>query len=381
MKIKPHFLIVSHAAHKINEGSVYAYAPYIKEINLWGNHVNKITIIAPRSKNSLSPIDANYTHENIQFVAIPSIGFTSLPTVLFSILKLPYIFIILLWYTLKCDHIHLRCPGNIGMAGCLVQILFPKKSKTAKYAGNWDPQAEQPWTYKLQRSILSNTFWTKNMKVLVYGSWPNQTKNILAFFTATYATDESSEGISVIQKLEDRSFNSPWRFVFVGSLTKGKRPLYAAQLVCNLVQENIDCTLRFYGDGEERDALEAFIKENDCQSYITLLGNQGASEVKKAFQESQFQLLPSKSEGWPKVVAEAMFWGCIPMVTPISCVPWMLDNEKRGVLLSLELETDSAKIQTLLTQKETLVHMSKTAAKWSRKYTLETFEKEIAKLL
>ena len=35
------------------------------------------------------------------------------------------------------DHIHLRCPGNIGLLGCIVQIAFPKKVKTVKYAGNW----------------------------------------------------------------------------------------------------------------------------------------------------------------------------------------------------------------------------------------------------
>ena len=58
----------------------------------------------------------------------------------------------------NADHIHWRCPGNMGLIGAIVQILFPKKNKTAKYAGNWDPKAKQPFTYKLQRWILSNTF-------------------------------------------------------------------------------------------------------------------------------------------------------------------------------------------------------------------------------
>ena len=50
----------------------------------------------------------------------------------------------------KSDVIHLRCPGNIGLLACFIQILFPKKNKTAKYAGNWDPKAKQPLSYKLQ---------------------------------------------------------------------------------------------------------------------------------------------------------------------------------------------------------------------------------------
>ena len=55
------------------------------------------------------------------------------------------------------DHIHLRCPGNIGLLGVLVQVFFPKKIKTVKYAGNWDPNSKQPKTYILQKKILSNT--------------------------------------------------------------------------------------------------------------------------------------------------------------------------------------------------------------------------------
>jgi hypothetical protein len=28
-----------------------------------------------------------------------------------------------------------------------------------------------------------------------------------------------------------------------------------------------------------------------------------------------------------------MFWGCVPIVTSVSCIPFMLDYGKRGVLL------------------------------------------------
>ena len=38
------------------------------------------------------------------------------------------------------DHIHLRCPGNIGLLGCFSSNFISKKIKTAKYAGNWDPK-------------------------------------------------------------------------------------------------------------------------------------------------------------------------------------------------------------------------------------------------
>ncbi len=107
-----------------------------------------------------------------------------------SLIKIPIIIITIFKSCKKADHIHLRCPGNIGLLGCFVQIFFPKKIKTAKYAGNWDPQSKQPVSYKIQKFLLKNTILTKNMQTLVYGKWKNQSKNIKPFFTASFSDSE-----------------------------------------------------------------------------------------------------------------------------------------------------------------------------------------------
>ena len=59
-------------------------------------------------------------------------------------------------------------------------------------------------------------------------------------------------------------------------------------------------------------------------------------------------ILPSQSEGWPKAIAEGMFWGCVPIATPVSCVPFMLDYGERGVLLQMNLEQDVQQLKRLL---------------------------------
>jgi hypothetical protein len=72
---------------------------------------------------------------------------------------------------------------------------FISKKKTAKYLGNWDPKAKQPFTYKLQRWILSNTFLTRKMQVLVYGEWEGSNKIIKPFFTATYSESQIQHSV------------------------------------------------------------------------------------------------------------------------------------------------------------------------------------------
>ena len=167
----------------------------------------------------------------------------------------------------------------------------------------------------------------------------------------------------------------------MGSLSPGKRPLYAIQLVEYLNERGIDCRFDVYGDGVERNTLEKYIEENQISEFIQLHEIQTAEKVEEIYKESDFLLLPSKSEGWPKVVAEAMFWGVIPIVTKISCVPWMLGMGKRGILLESNLENDVDTLAKQIRNLDLLNEMSIKAQKWSHQYTLDDFEIEIKKLL
>jgi glycosyltransferase involved in cell wall biosynthesis len=256
----------------------------------------------------------------------------------------------------------------------LVQIAFPNKTKTAKYAGNWDPKSKQPWSYRLQKWILSNTFLTRNMQVLVYGNWEKTTKTIKSFFTATYSDNEKLplNSVNLKQKIN---------FVFVGTLSSGKNPLYAIQLVEILIKKGHDAKLDLYGEGIERSVLENYIVEKELNDCVFLNGNQNKEVIINAYQNSHFIILPSKSEGWPKVIAEGMFWGCIPIATRVSCVPFMLDFGKRGVLLEMDFNKDLAQIEEIINDESVFIAKRTLAHKWSQQYTTDVFEAEIKKLL
>ncbi|MEZ4874033.1 MAG: glycosyltransferase [Flavobacteriaceae bacterium] len=369
------FLIVTHTPHFQVKDKLFAYGPYVKEMNLWTKHVSKVVIVAPYDTHKLpDAIFTPYAHEHLEILPIPSISITSPLQLLKTVVFLPFIFFQLLKAMRKSDHIHLRCPGNIGLLGALAQTFFPKKPKTAKYAGNWDPKAKQPISYQIQKWWLSNRFFSKKMHVLVYGSWPNQSQNVVSFFTATYSQQQ-------VPPLLKKSFKGPFRFLFVGSLSPGKRPLYAVSVVEELRNLGMDCTLDLYGEGKERTHLENYIAKNTLGSWIQLKGNRSSNEIEEAYKNSHFLVLPSKSEGWPKVVAEAMFWGIVPMVTKISCVPWMLKEGKRGVLLEAQLESDIPRIMEVMKDEHICTEMSIEGQQWSHRYTLDTFEREIKKLL
>lgn len=368
------FAIITHVPHILEQNQFFAYGPYVREMNVWAKYANKLLIVAPKSNSVKTPIDIRFEHGNIEFIAIKSFDVLSFKAIVEAIINIPKISWQIYSAMQKADHIHLRCPGNMGLIGSMVQILFPNKSKTAKYAGNWDPKSKQPLTYRLQKWILSSTFLTQNMQVLVYGEWEGSSRNIKPFFTATY---HEADKLSIIQ----RDFKSQICFIFVGALVSGKRPMYAIQLVELLHKKGYNVALKLYGEGAERKKMEDYISQNKLDNIVTLKGNQTQETVKNAYETSHFAILPSESEGWPKAIAEGMFWGCVPVATPVSCIPFMLDYGDRGVLLTLDLENDFHQLEILLKDEILYKTTSKNASDWSRNYTLDVFEKEIKKII
>jgi glycosyltransferase involved in cell wall biosynthesis len=343
-------------------------------MNLWTKYVTQTRIIAPLVDEVPRKIDSEYTASNVGIRTIPAINFVGISNKLSSLLKLPVIFFTIIKHCFWADHIHLRCPGNIGLLGCFAQIFFPSKTKTVKYAGNWDPNSNQPLSYRIQQRIVSNTFFTRNCKVLVYGDWPKTTKNIKSFFTASYRSNE-------IEEVHKTNIKKKLQLIYVGGLTANKQPLLSVKVAHELQKKGFPVELNMYGDGAEYQKLQAYIKDNALENVVTLHGNQKKSTVKKAFQDAHFLIFVSKSEGWPKVVAESMFWGCVPLASKVSCVPYMLGHGERGTLVSNEVKDIVAVVENYTNNTSLFTETSEKGKSWSQGITLDTFELEISKLI
>jgi len=406
------FAIITYILHKAHNKSYYSYEPYIREMNVWLNSVEEIIIVAPKVPAPPNAIETSYQHPEIDFRKIPSISFLKFSGVIRSLIMLPGICFKILRAMKEAGHIHLRCPGNIALIACFLQILFPHKPKTVKYAGNWDPNSQQPRSYRLQKWILGNTFLSRNIKVLVYGDWPDQSKNIVPFFTASFSETEKG--------LQHKDFTSPFKFIFVGSLSAGKRPLLAIKLIEALMGKGIPVKLEIYGSGVLKHELQEYIATKNLDPFVRLMGNLKLEELKEVYKASHFLILASQSEGWPKAVAEAMFFGCIPVATAVSCVPWMLGAPpasrnkfgtgseggakeitfaKRGVLAPPAsrnkfgtgsegganenewIENLVKRIVLLINDTGEMKRKSLAAQEWSQEYTLERFEEGVKEIL
>lgn len=370
------FLVISGSANKIKSGEVWGYGPYIHELNIWLKYVDHVTIIAPKDTQPTSPIDVKVEGKSVKFVAVPEVSVKSPFEIFRALVYSPYIIGIILFHSWNASLIHLRAPSNLGLLGSFAQIFYPNKRKIAKYAANFDFSSQQPFFNRLQRAILNNIFLTRNIQMLVYGNWPQATKNCLPFFTASYFEKDK-------EHTPPRSIteNLPIKLLFVGTLRSNKMPLFSIQVCEQLHQEGQPVTLDLYGDGPDRKMLEDYIVENKLTEIVRLHGNQSKETVKRAFQTSHFLIFISKSEGWPKVVAESMFWGCVPITTPVSMVPEMIGNQERGCLIQPNQDEVVTTLKSILNHPTQYQAMANKAMTWSRRFTFDVFETEIKNLL
>jgi glycosyltransferase involved in cell wall biosynthesis len=140
--------------------------------------------------------------------------------------------------------------------------------------------------------------------------------------------------------------------------------------------------MHFYGEGAERVALTQYIHSSQLQNYAYLHGNVNSEELKPAYMRSHFLLFFSKSEGWPKAVSEAMWWGCVPVTTPVSCVPWMIQSNIRGMVVKkMQTENISEEINLQMQKIQWFESASQNAQTWVRKYSLDSFQLAIQKLI
>lgn len=316
--------IISHTEHyKLPDGTIVGWGPTVSEINHLAQDFEEIYHIAFLHPGPPPPSSLTYTSSNIKFVPLKPVGGKGIGAKLKILRNIPKILDTVQKTLKKVDVFQLRTPTGIGVFLIPYLTLFITKNGWYKYAGNWNQQ-KPPLGYALQRWMLKN----QKRKVTINGSWPKQPKHCLTFENPCLTEDEREEGLHITQH---KSFEPPYTFCFVGRLEDAKgaqRIIDAFGTLGNL--ENIK-TIHFIGNGE---------KMYHYQKQAVALGLPASfhgflerSQVFDIYKKSHFILLPSDSEGFPKVIAEAMNYGCIPIVSDISSIGQYI-NANNGFLLN-----------------------------------------------
>ncbi|MDB9281521.1 glycosyltransferase family 4 protein [Halorubrum ezzemoulense] len=122
--------------------------------------------------------------------------------------------------------------------------------------------------------------------------------------------------------------------LFVGRFAEGKRPWLAIEAFAEVLAEYPDAELYLCGDGALREELEAQVAELGIGEAVTFLGHVPYDEMPKVYRSGDVLVLPSRAEGVPRTVLEAMASGLEIVMSDLDQVSPILG--KSGVTVSVE---------------------------------------------
>ena len=171
--------------------------------------------------------------------------------------------------------------------------------------------------------------------------------------------------------------NSPAvaRLVFVGSLEqmyKGPDLLLRAMA---LLRDKVPVELRIIGEGKHRPGLERLSQSLGLQGAVQFVGELPAGEaIRSELDNATFMVLPSRTEGLPRVVIEAMARGLPCIATKVGGIPELLDAE--DLVPPNEFQALAEKIELILGDCSRLNRMSARNLEKAQQFRPEVLERK-----
>ncbi len=127
------------------------------------------------------------------------------------------------------------------------------------------------------------------------------------------------------------------RIIIIGRLDDGKNPMAAVRVFSKIAEEHASWTMYFFGEGYLKEALDKEIRKCNLQDRIFLKGR--TKQVYKELKDSDIFVFPSKFEGFPLALTEAMSIG-LPSIGFEFCsgVNQLIKHNENGFLAKDEEE-------------------------------------------
>lgn len=363
--------IISHTEHYLDaDGTLLGWGPTITELNNLVQDFDEIFHIAFLHNEEPPLSSLPYTSPNIYFVPLKPVGGKGMAAK-FKVLKsIPSTIKTVRQILKKVDVFQFRAPTGMGVFLIPYLTFFSNKKGWYKYAGNWN-QENAPLGYALQRNFLK----LQNRTVTINGKWPGQPQHCLSFENPCLTELELKDGMEVVRS---KMFAPPFTFCFVGRLEDAKGVQRIIDTFSRMESLKEVGTVHLIGDGPNRDNYEKQCRDLELPTIFH--GFLEREKVFEIYKKSHFFLLPSTaSEGFPKVIAEAMNYGCIPIVSEVSSIGQYV-NSKNGFIVEpcTHEELKQKLINAMNSDEECLRNMSYLAHQAIFQFTFENYRKRIS---
>lgn len=358
-------VVISHTEHYKNENNeILGFGPTVREITHLGKSLEKIYHVAPLHDKMPPKSALPYTSRNIYYVPLKPTGGTNLFDKLKVLYLAPYNLRIIYKALKDADVIHFRAPTSMGVF-VLPFISLYKKPKWIKYAGNW-VQENPPLTTRFQRWWLKNNF--QRSKVTINGNWENLSEHLIPFENPCLTEEELQSANDIAEK---KDFSENLNICFVGRIEKEKGASVLIEAIMLLESLEKINTIYFVGTGYLKELLEK--KAAQISGKIRFTGILSRDRLNEIYAQCHLFCLPSESEGFPKVLAEAAAYGCVPIVSDISAIGQYIDETNGYLLKKNTAQNIAALLEEVFKDRYQLKEKASEVIKLSEKFTYKRY--------
>ncbi len=211
------------------------------------------------------------------------------------------------------------CQIFFGIPSGPIGYYLKKKYKipyVIRFGGGDIPGFQERFTkvYKLLSPFIKQ-LW-KNADALVANS--EGLRELAYDFCNEYPVKVFNNGVD-IEKFypTEKELDDNIQLLFVSRLIERKGLQYVIPKMNDLANETgKDISLLIVGDGPYRKDLEALVDNYDCRNRVEFIGQKDKDELLEYYQKGDIFVFPSKKEGMPNAVLEAMACGLPIVMSP-----------------------------------------------------------------
>lgn len=283
-----------------------------------------------------------------------------------------------IWREIRgADAVHAPIPGDVGTIGLLLALLL-RKPLFVRYCGNW-----------LVQRTLAEKFWRRVMELFAGG------RNVmLATGGSEFAPSAKNKNIewifataldaSQICRNGRHSFpaDGKLRLIVASRQEPNKGGATVIESLPLILRKFPNATLDIVGDGSLLEKMKTLADELELRNEITFHGKVTPARVLELMREAHVFCYPtSASEGFPKVVLEALACGLPVATTRVSVLPQLITKDCGVLLDKPTAEKLALAVDQICGDAQIYEQMSSAAQNAARDYSLENWRDIIGEKL
>ncbi len=277
----------------------------------------------------------------------------------------------------RADAVHTPIPGDVGTIGMLFALLL-RKPLFVRHCGNWFVQrtvAERVWKWSMEH------FTDKRNVMLATGGSQEppsaRNKNIKWIFSTSLRREQMKNRLP-----RSLPADGNVRIVTVCRQEPRKGTDVVIKSMPLIRKAFPNATLDVVGEGTLLTELMGQVNRLELDPAVRFHGKLEHRSVLDILERSHVFCFPtSASEGFPKVVLEALAVGLPVVVTPVSVLPELMKSGGGVLVDKPEPDIVAAAVRDICSDRSGYIEMSAKAIDTARQYSLEDWQMRIGEIL